>query len=258
MNFRAWVRERGHRTDRRVALLGVAAAVAAVLTTAGGAAAAGPSYPVNVGPGQTLEVRNGPGTEYNVVQTLHNGDLVEIRCTALDTAGNVWDKIARDERWVPDERVKTGTDSPVGRPCGTDPVAGASNTFPVRTDSGKPVNVRSGPSVDFDVVGVIRSRETVTIRCTGRDSQGGLWTKSRRRKRGSRTSTSEPDRFAGDAGVRLRRGLCGPARSVDPDVGRTSGGADTGQPRAVTGHEHPHDTRLRLVALPAKRGLHHR
>ncbi len=56
--------------------------------------------------------------------------------------------------------------------------AAAAETYPIRTDTGAAVNVRSGPGTDYDVVGSVDSGDYVTIECTGYDNAGQLWNRT--------------------------------------------------------------------------------
>jgi uncharacterized protein YraI len=57
------------------------------------------------------------------------------------------------------------------------PVAFASSdkTYPVRTEHGGPVNVRSGPGLGFSVVDLVNNGEKVKIHCTSIDGSGKVW-----------------------------------------------------------------------------------
>lgn len=84
-------------------------------------AAAGVRYPV--APGYRVNVRSGPGTNYNVVRTLQYNATVLINC---QTAGQsvsgpygtskIWDNIANGE-FISDAYVKTGSDGYVAPRC---------------------------------------------------------------------------------------------------------------------------------------------
>lgn len=73
--------------------------------------------------GDAVNLRNGPGTDYDVVGTVFDGDPVSIECTATGTlvdgmAGqtDVWDQLS-DGTWISDGFVYTGTNDPVEEAC---------------------------------------------------------------------------------------------------------------------------------------------
>ncbi|MBG7701771.1 SH3 domain-containing protein [Streptomyces sp. MC1] len=77
-----------------------------------------------VAPGVRLNVRSGPGTQYNLVRVLPEGVRVPIYCqtpgtTVSGTYGttNIWDLIDSGE-YVSDAYVQTGTDGYIAPRCG--------------------------------------------------------------------------------------------------------------------------------------------
>ncbi|GHH90976.1 SH3 domain-containing protein [Streptomyces capillispiralis] len=90
----------------------------AVTTTA---ATAVRYYPV--APGVRLNVRSGPGTQYNVVRILAEGARVPIYCQTPGTTvtgpygtSNIWDNVSNGE-YVADAYVYTGHDGYVASRC---------------------------------------------------------------------------------------------------------------------------------------------
>ncbi len=75
-------------------------------------------YRVNTNPGHGLNVRSGPGEQFQVVETLPRGTMVPIVCTAHDASGRLWDKISERDTWVLDRYVYTRTSRPVAGRCG--------------------------------------------------------------------------------------------------------------------------------------------
>lgn len=78
-------------------------------------------YPV--APGYRVNVRSGPGTNYNVVRTLQYGATVPIYCQKAGQSvsgpygtSKIWDNIANGE-FVSDAYVKTGSDGYVAPRC---------------------------------------------------------------------------------------------------------------------------------------------
>ncbi|MEU9989983.1 SH3 domain-containing protein [Streptomyces sp. NPDC048045] len=77
----------------------------------------------SVAPGVRLNVRSGPGTNYNLVRVLPEGAKVHIYCQSPGTAvagpygtSNIWDNISNGE-YVSDAFVQTGTDGYVAGRC---------------------------------------------------------------------------------------------------------------------------------------------
>jgi len=82
----------------------------------------GPQGKVTVGAGQTLHVREGPGTSYNIVGSLNDGEVVEISCQTHGTSvlgmwgyTSLWDKTSGG--YVSDGFVNTGTNGQVAPTC---------------------------------------------------------------------------------------------------------------------------------------------
>ncbi|MEU9356141.1 SH3 domain-containing protein [Streptomyces griseoloalbus] len=78
-------------------------------------------YPV--APGVRLNVRSGPGTQYNVVRVLAEGARVPIYCQTPGTTvtgpygtSNIWDNVSNGE-YVADAYVYTGRDGYVASRC---------------------------------------------------------------------------------------------------------------------------------------------
>jgi hypothetical protein len=73
--------------------------------------------------GGNVNVRNGPGTNYNIVGSLAQGAGVSVYCVANGTAVSgpfgtttLWDEIGGG-KWVTDAFVDTGTNDPIAQPC---------------------------------------------------------------------------------------------------------------------------------------------
>lgn len=78
----------------------------------------------SVAPGVRLNVRSGPGTQYNIVRILPEGAKVPIYCQTPGTSvtgpygtSNIWDNID-DGEFVSDAYVLTGSDGYVAARCG--------------------------------------------------------------------------------------------------------------------------------------------
>ncbi|MET7291342.1 SH3 domain-containing protein [Streptomyces griseoloalbus] len=78
-------------------------------------------YPV--APGVRLNVRSGPGTQYNIVRVLAEGASVPIYCQTPGTTvsgpygtSNIWDNVSNGE-YVADAYVYTGRDGYVASRC---------------------------------------------------------------------------------------------------------------------------------------------
>ncbi|MGW8665944.1 hypothetical protein [Streptomyces niveus] len=87
----------------------------------GTSAATGVRYPV--APGYRVNVRSGPGTNYNVVRTLQYNATVLINCQKAGQSvsgpygtSKIWDNIANGE-FISDAYVKTGSDGYVAPRC---------------------------------------------------------------------------------------------------------------------------------------------
>ncbi|MFG2481153.1 SH3 domain-containing protein [Streptomyces virginiae] len=110
-------------------MLGLGGSVVAVApllrlaaATEASAASGYPSYPV--APGSRVNVRNGPGTNYSVIDVLPYGATVTLRCQCEGTTVSgpygttgIWDCIGNG-RFVSDAYVKTGSDGYVVTQCG--------------------------------------------------------------------------------------------------------------------------------------------
>ncbi|MCZ0987696.1 SH3 domain-containing protein [Streptomyces diastatochromogenes] len=77
----------------------------------------------SVAPGVRLNVRSGPGTNYNLVRVLPEGAKVHIYCQSPGTTvtgpygtSNIWDNISNGE-YVSDAFVQTGSDGYVASRC---------------------------------------------------------------------------------------------------------------------------------------------
>lgn len=78
--------------------------------------------------GGNVNLRAGPGTNYNIVGTIAQGTPVSIDCVGYGTAVSgpfgtttMWDEIGNG-RWVTDAFVDTGTNNPIAMPCNTNPL----------------------------------------------------------------------------------------------------------------------------------------
>ncbi|MEU1402652.1 SH3 domain-containing protein [Streptomyces sp. NPDC005728] len=78
----------------------------------------------SVAPGVRLNVRSGPGTDYNIVRVLPYGAKVPIYCQTPGTAvagpygtSKIWDNINNGE-YVADAYVQTGADGYIAARCG--------------------------------------------------------------------------------------------------------------------------------------------
>ncbi|MGW1004197.1 SH3 domain-containing protein [Streptomyces sp. NPDC002520] len=77
-----------------------------------------------VAPDVRLNVRSGPGTDYNIVRVLPYGSKVPIYCQAPGTTvtgpygtSKIWDNINNGE-YVADAYVQTGSDGYIAARCG--------------------------------------------------------------------------------------------------------------------------------------------
>ncbi|MFC8436089.1 SH3 domain-containing protein [Streptomyces sp. NPDC057253] len=105
---------------RSVTLAGLACAFLMV----GAAHAEAAVHYYDTAPGQRLNVRRGPGTQYSIVRVLPEGAKVAIYCqtpgetvTGYYGTSNIWDNIANGE-FVSDTNVHTGSDGYVASRCG--------------------------------------------------------------------------------------------------------------------------------------------
>jgi len=112
------------RTRRSLLLAGTA--VSAFLMTLGSSATASAAtvqtYPI--APGVDLNVRRGPGTNYQIARVLPENTRVPIYCQTPGTTvtgpygtSNIWDNID-DGEYVSDAYVKTGSDGYIASRCG--------------------------------------------------------------------------------------------------------------------------------------------
>ena len=101
-----------------------------------------------------LKIRKGPGTSYDIVGYLNNGDKVSI----LQTQKNgtmLWGKI--DKGWISMNYVVLGTQTPAPEPPTTQPA----QTGTVKV-SGQ-LWIRSGPGTNYDIVGFLNNGARVSI-----------------------------------------------------------------------------------------------
>jgi uncharacterized protein YraI len=77
----------------------------------------------SVAPGQRVNVRSGPGTDYTVVRVLPEGAKVPIHCQSPGTTvtgpygtTNIWDNIDNGQ-YVSDAYVQTGSDGYIRPRC---------------------------------------------------------------------------------------------------------------------------------------------
>ncbi|MFC9608648.1 peptidase [Streptomyces niveus] len=106
---------------REVEETGTGAELGGADAEAGTLAAAALRYPV--APGYRLNVRSGPGTNYQLVRVLLYNATVPINCQKRGESvsgpygtSNIWDNIANGE-FVADAYVKTGSDGFVAPRC---------------------------------------------------------------------------------------------------------------------------------------------
>lgn len=73
--------------------------------------------------GDRVNLRSGPGTDYDIVGSKADGDVIKIECTArgtmvegMDGPTDLWDKLTNG-KWISDGFVYTGTSEPVEEPC---------------------------------------------------------------------------------------------------------------------------------------------
>ena len=100
---------------------------------------------------KSLNVRSGPGTAYDTVDTISKGDQVVIyEQTTVD--GKAWGRI--DNGWVSLRYVSVETVDP-----------GQSNMVTVSTGTvtGKTLNIREGAGTGYDAVGTLKKGDKVTI-----------------------------------------------------------------------------------------------
>ena len=115
----------------------------------------GDRYKVTAG---ALNVRRGPGTNYSVVAVLDKGDIV----TRIGQSGK-WFKVATSDgsdAWVSSKYLASVSDTVV--------VPGGTTTMYATTG----VNVRSGPSTNYSIVGGLERGDKVT-----RTGTSGNWTR---------------------------------------------------------------------------------
>ena len=135
-------------------------------TPAGPAVIGGSSGKVT-GAGNGLNVRSGPGSNYNKVASVSNGTTV----TVLEDAGNGWYKIEYSSGktgYVSADYIQiTGSGSSSGSGnSGSSSSSGAAisgKTPAVVTGAGNGLNVRSGPGSNYEKVASISNGNTVTI-----------------------------------------------------------------------------------------------
>lgn len=99
----------------------------------------------------SLNVRSGPGTSYQVVDTLYAGEPVEV----TECASNGWCYIEHSGPggWVSSKYLSTTASS------GTETTADLPASFAAKTA----LNVRSGPGASYNVVDVLYSGEVVKV-----------------------------------------------------------------------------------------------
>ena len=114
---------------------------------------------------QTVNVRSGPGTQFEVIGKLHEGDVADV--LAQDSAATRWLHVALPESdiigWVAIFTVTVDGDIsalPIStEEVGTPPAEPETVTI---LSFGR-VNVRSGPSIDFDAIGQLDVDDTALV-----------------------------------------------------------------------------------------------
>lgn len=78
---------------------------------------------VDTNGGGTVNLRSGPGTNYSLVGTKPDGEIVTVSCTAYGTyhtgrwgTTNLWDKLSNGQ-WMSDAYLWTGSASAIAPPC---------------------------------------------------------------------------------------------------------------------------------------------
>ena len=100
---------------------------------------------------KSLNVRQGPGTGYTAVDTIHKGDQVVIHeQTTVD--GKTWGRI--DTGWISLQYVDLQT---------VEPGADGETTVSTGTVTGKTLNVREGAGTGYGVVATLKKGDEVTI-----------------------------------------------------------------------------------------------
>lgn len=100
--------------------------------------------------GYRLNVRRGPGTQYDVLRILNDGDPI----TLTDNRRNGWVELA-DGGWVAGNLVRSG---------GSD---GPGNA--VVDTGGYRLNIRNGPGVQFDWIGVLNNGDPIRLNGVSRN-----------------------------------------------------------------------------------------
>jgi anionic cell wall polymer biosynthesis LytR-Cps2A-Psr (LCP) family protein/uncharacterized protein YraI len=134
------------------------------------ALAAEPALPaeVQVSAGNVINVRSGPSAEYRVIGRLREGQIAPALGRSLDQA---WWHIRYGGKlgWVAAEYVQAYV--PPEPAAQAAPAAGEPPS--VAVNRGDLVNVRSGPGVDYDVLGRLAGGQTAGI--VGRSSDEAWW-----------------------------------------------------------------------------------
>ena len=117
-----------------------------------------------------LNVRSGPGSSYDTVDTLRKGTTVYVVEGRKDSRGNKWGKLDSGKGWV-NLKYVTAT----GDTSGSDNQAASSVSYNVKTTCY--LNVRSGAGTGNGVVDGLDKGTVVTITAEKKDSNGNTWGK---------------------------------------------------------------------------------
>jgi N-acetylmuramoyl-L-alanine amidase len=121
---------------------------------------------------ELLNVRIGPGTEFNLMYTLKNGDKISVIRVIKRSDGEEWYKFKGNDGkfyfvagWFT-EKVVTPTPPP--------PDQGSDKTA-ILASSTDYVNLRNGPSTDFEKVALVEKGDNVKVLGLAKNKNGELW-----------------------------------------------------------------------------------
>ncbi|MBZ0296930.1 MAG: SH3 domain-containing protein [Anaerolineae bacterium] len=138
-----------------------------------------PAYrpPVQARASRTVNVRSGPTTSAEVVSQLEDGERVPVIGRSDERTSWLWVDLDGEKGWVAYFTVAVD-DEVVDLPLVSNSTAEETKIIP-RADTGvtayvfRTVNVRSGPSIEFERIGQLESGDTVAV--TGRSDTGNNW-----------------------------------------------------------------------------------
>ncbi len=136
---------------------------------------------VNISSG-SLNVRSGPGTEYDVLGSLAKGKTFTIKGQKKSTAGLVWYSLDFSGKtgYVASSYIKTSTGSASSSSTSATKATSTTSSgskYTIGVVDGSSVNVRSGAGVTYKKLGQLSDGSIITINGSAKASNGVKWYK---------------------------------------------------------------------------------